>query len=242
MMQNHPNNYFSLAVIVCLIVCLSGCISNINAPTSQELEIAKWHYDRGNYDNNMVTIEKYAQQHYPDAEYILGYSYFYGKGKPINRKLANVYLQRAAQQQYYPALLALKIIADAEKNNMSVVSYAADTSQDIMVKKKLTKSHPIQTTLDHKLIYKINPSFYTVLMVTTIELKQILTIVDSYQLYDGYYIYKYRDEGVIYYGLINGKYQQQQDAKYTINNLPQMMRKWSPRILTFAMIHAKMVV
>ena len=105
--------------------------------------------------------------------------------------------------------------------------------------KKVKQQQAIEaelTGVDHRRIRMFNKNNYTVVMKTADNLADIVKVMDKFELRDGYYVYKNAASGE--FSLINGKYKKRKDAIWAKSLLPSIMKKWSPRIVTFAEIQS----
>ena len=116
-----------LKILPCLIgvLILSGCASNTSQTPFGE---AKTNFDQKNYQNAFAKIQGPASAGNAEAQYALGYMYYYGKGTPVNQALGKQWILKAAQtgnknaQQAYQMILAQEqqITPPAEATNMAL--------------------------------------------------------------------------------------------------------------------------
>lgn len=83
---------------------LAGCVANNN---QSRYEMGKQNFVEGNYRNSFGQLEPMAQRGDPDAQYAIGYMYFYGLGAIQDRNLAYQWMQAAAAQGQPQARQAL---------------------------------------------------------------------------------------------------------------------------------------
>lgn len=93
------------------VIGLSACSQNPQRMRMAELDFAREHY-RLSFNH----AEMPARAGNPDAQYALGYMYYYGKGVIENRKLARYWFHLAANQGHPDAQRALKLIDSNHKN------------------------------------------------------------------------------------------------------------------------------
>jgi TPR repeat protein len=92
---------------------LSGCETTMGpmgpgrAPSFTQ---AKEDFTNHNYAKAFVEVQGPAKAGIPDAQYALGYMYFYGKGVAENHKAAEYWFQKAAAQGQGDAQRALDLI------------------------------------------------------------------------------------------------------------------------------------
>ena len=63
-----------------------------------------------NYRDAFIHLKPEAERGQPDAQYAVGYMYYYGQGVVENRKQAWIWINRAARQGQPDAIVAVKIL------------------------------------------------------------------------------------------------------------------------------------
>lgn len=74
-------------------------------------------------------VRKAAEAGDPDAQYALGYMYYYGKGVPQNKALGESWINKSAAAGQPQAIEAQKILASLSRGNMAVSANPADSRQ-----------------------------------------------------------------------------------------------------------------
>jgi TPR repeat protein len=95
--------FYSIA-LSCLVACAS---------TGSGLREGKANFREGNYSTAFEQLKPLAEQGNADAQYALGYMYYYGKGTPINLPLARKWIKAAAAQGQPDASTALGMLSSA---------------------------------------------------------------------------------------------------------------------------------
>ena len=91
--------------IVCLLSLLTGCVANgIN------LREGIRDFQVQNYRQSFIRLIPEAQKGQPDAQYAVGYMYYYGQGVVEDRKQAWYWITRAAKAGQTDAQSAVKIL------------------------------------------------------------------------------------------------------------------------------------
>ena len=102
---------FLVKILPCItiVLILSSCASNVNkAPFTA----ARANFEQQNYEEAFNKIQGPAKAGNAEAEYALGYMYYYGKGTPVNQELGKKWILKSAQasnrnaQQAYQMILA----------------------------------------------------------------------------------------------------------------------------------------
>ena len=106
-----------MALLALLIIGLSaGCISQ-HSLMAKDYHHAEQNFSAGKYRAAFRQLQAPAKTGNPDAQYALGYLYFYGKVTKINEAEALTWFQSAAENGQHEAIYALKIIDDRQLKN-----------------------------------------------------------------------------------------------------------------------------
>ena len=100
---------------LCLIlfcVLLQACASDFQ---SRQIEEGKASYNRGNFKDAFRELLPLAARGNPHAEYAVGYMYYYGYGPAQDSESGIFWMQKSADQNYEPAVRALKLINQNRK-------------------------------------------------------------------------------------------------------------------------------
>lgn len=92
-----------------------GCASNSHIQ-QQELAIAKANFAVNNYELAFKRLLPLAEQNNSEAQYAIGYLYYYGYGVDRNEERAYYWLRQAAKQQNKQAIKALALLRTAENS------------------------------------------------------------------------------------------------------------------------------
>lgn len=95
-------------IVMILFFGLSACAS-LKAP--QELQAGKMSFEEGDYPKAFHQLLPLAANGNKEAEYAVGYLYYYGYGTPQNVPTGLFWMKRSADQGYEPAKRALATIA-----------------------------------------------------------------------------------------------------------------------------------
>lgn len=99
-----------LTLLSLLVFMQVACIKNPNLSEGIECFRAQ------NYRKAFIFLKPEAQKGQPDAQYAVGYMYYYGQGVVEDRKQAWFWIKRAAEAGQPDALVALKILKHEPKN------------------------------------------------------------------------------------------------------------------------------
>ena len=90
---------------ICILFFLSGC-----ATSTANLREGIRSFQVQNYRQAFVRLKPEADKGQPDAEYAIGYMYYYGQGVVEDRKKAWYWITMAAKAGQLDAIQAVKIL------------------------------------------------------------------------------------------------------------------------------------
>ena len=94
---------------ICLVGLLSGCMSNIN------LQAGIRSFQEQDYRKAFIRLKPEAEKGQRQAEYAVGYMYYYGQGVVEDRDAAMYWITSAARAGQPDAKTALGILQKTEK-------------------------------------------------------------------------------------------------------------------------------
>ena len=96
----------TLVLLLCLSLLLISCSSTNQSPVADARKDNLVH----DYSRSFGKTMKLAVAGNAEAQYALGYMYYYGLGVAKDQDIARVWIIRAANQSYSPAILAMRKI------------------------------------------------------------------------------------------------------------------------------------
>lgn len=96
---------FKSLIFICLIIFLGGCMTH-----RLNLREGIKSFQVQNYRQAFVRLLPEAEAGQPDAQYAVGYMYYYGQGVIENRKKAWYWISRAARAAQPDAVEAMAIL------------------------------------------------------------------------------------------------------------------------------------
>ena len=121
-----------LLLLLLAAVMLTGCATSkkktpiptqpkVTSPaTMSELEQGKRLFQDGYYKRAMEQLLPIAAEGNMEAQYAVGYMYYYGFGAAQDTASGHFWIQRSADQHYEPAAKALAIMQKQEKKGKKV--------------------------------------------------------------------------------------------------------------------------
>lgn len=102
-----------------LFICLTAC-SNLH------LKEGIINFRAQNYRSAFIYLKPEALKGNPDAEYAVGYMYYYGQGVTENRKKAWFWINKAAAAGHPEAVAAAKILSAHNEPRLPPSGYKTD--------------------------------------------------------------------------------------------------------------------
>lgn len=107
-------NHLRYLLILIAVLC-SACVTTekdeAEIETEEQLELAREQFLRKDYESSAITLLPLVRDGNSDAEYSLGYLYYYGLGVPRNINYGRQLIQSSAEQGNERAIEAITLLA-----------------------------------------------------------------------------------------------------------------------------------
>lgn len=98
-------------VILCLVIfALNGCATKQTPYVMSEIAQGQRDFDAGYYKRAMHRLLPLACEGNAEAQYAIGYMYYYGYGVTQDTEVGAIWIKSAAQKGYEPAVKAVRLI------------------------------------------------------------------------------------------------------------------------------------
>lgn len=114
-----------LFILCFLAFSLSGCGTPSSA-TISELQQGKRYFDQGYYKKAMRDLLPLACDGLPDAQYGVGYMYYYGLGVAQDTDVGYFWIKRAAKARYLTAINALEVIDHGKEKEVRIKNFVRE--------------------------------------------------------------------------------------------------------------------
>ena len=108
-----PRWLLNMVMILFLSSSLLACATV--PKQTQAMQRGKYYFDAGYYKSAMRYLLPFAVNGHSDAEYAVGYMYYYGYGVAQDTDVAYFWVKRSADQHYEPAIKALALMKSKKK-------------------------------------------------------------------------------------------------------------------------------
>jgi len=241
----------SMIIVCSLLASCSGL------RMAQELQAGKASFQSGYYKDAFRQLLPLAVKGNPDAQYAVGYMYYYGYGVSEDSESGMFWMTKSAEQHYPPAIKALHLIQHPTAESESFVpvrqSSLYEEHHEKILRQQQYNSIAAPPPLK-KMSYvepKESPPEPPVKIASSIEEKQELTQQEqarkyALQLYGSYHltavkdlqsdlrlkntghIYQTKHEGKDWYVLTFGSFASAHEAQATQKNLPGGLKGMHP--------------
>ncbi len=117
--------------VTIFLLLLSTLLLSCATTQQQQLANARRSYVNHDYTRAVDKLLKLAEAGNSEAQYALGYMYYYGLGIAKDQDIARSWIQKAAQQKYPPAITALHEMTETRPSKYisTVKTNSYNTSQ-----------------------------------------------------------------------------------------------------------------
>ena len=244
---------------IVVILALASCASTTNKDKTP-FGAAKTSYEQAHYEDAFAKIQGPAKAGNADAEYVLGYMYYYGKGTTINQDLGKQWILKSAQagnkkaQQAYQMILAREqqVIPTGHSANISSSELPAAKLKSMPTKmQKISKPHKVTTTnttsqvtamtytgVEQKLL-AYNPKHYTLQLLGASKASYASAYINKYKLGANAHYFHRKLKGKDLYVVVYGNYATRQKALLGLKSLPTAVQALKPWARDMAGIQAQ---
>lgn len=232
---------------------LSACTPT----TAQEMMRGKQAYIAHRYDLSSVHVSRAAKEGDPDAQYAMGYMFYYGKGVPQDYKRGKYWIAKAAAQGQPLAIKALKMINQPEKKPVvttpqPIKVYGTKPKaahKTVTTKRKVVKlpphkyvARPVTKTtkrrpysLAEQALLKLPSSNYTIQLLGSVSPHDVINFIHRYRLTRAA-IYKTKHNGVGWYVVVYGNYRTIPAAVKALHRLPMGIKYRKPWVKSLRVV------
>lgn len=183
-------------------------------------------------------LEQAAEAGDPDAQYALGYMYYYGNGVPQDRQKAGNWIKRASVQGQEQATKALALIGPADTSTQttsptvkpeSTVARTTNAPQTATQGATSAGMAPSDSLLaEEQHILSLPSDYYTVQVLGSYNEKEVAEFIHKYNLKGKAAYYRGDNKGKDWYVVLYGFYPTSAEAKAAIPTLPEGVQKQKP--------------
>ena len=177
------------------------------------------------YNCSVDEVEQAAEQGESDAQYTLGYMYYYGIGTVQDRATAILWIEKAANQGQAEAKEALALLGQARAQGTKVDIFTGQTASS--TKTFSTRQNSSRQIAKYPTTCNSGKGF-TIQMVGSHDIHDVDYFIQTNQLEGKVSVHRETLDGLPWYILAYGNYPSIYSAKDAIKNLPKSLRSLHP--------------
>jgi septal ring-binding cell division protein DamX len=229
---------YILLILICLL--LQSCASTYNA---ERLQGGKVSFMAGDFKSAFHQLLPLAAEGVPQAEYGVGYMYYYGYGVTQDSESGIFWMNKAANAHYPPAIKALAAIQEnnlkqgeapspysSYKGEEKPLSALPPVSQQGHVTVMPEPEKPTVAKTADSVMPDTFPKKYTLQLLGSYDLVSLKSQQTQHNLSDVTYIGQTEHNGRDWYVLTYGKYSSISSAEIARYQLPQKIKDFKPWI------------
>lgn len=211
------------------------------------------------YGCSLDRVETAAESNDSDAEYALGYMYFYGIGTVKDKETAIVWIKRAAEQGQPLAITAMQSIRRTQYPKMGqahLPKTSKNAYQEAIAPKNIPPSinpHQVahsKVTSTPPVVVAKKPSLhhlkalnhhYTLQLMASHDLAIVKGFIKAHQLGKQAGFYQTRFQGNPWYVLIYGDYQSSNAAHNALGHLPASVKAMHPWVKPYQIVQKELL-
>lgn len=203
--------------IIAMCFMLMACASSRMA---EELQAGKSSFQTGDYKQAFHQLLPLAVKGKAEAQYAVGYLYYYGYGVPEDTESGLFWMTKAAEQHYPPAMQAIDLIhqhpieAQSPIPTREAIPYEKRRDE---ILKTMTASPTLKKT-----------AYYSLQLYGSHRLTDVKGLQTALRLKNTGHIYETTYKGKNWYVLTFGNFITAQEAAETQHNLPTDLKNMRP--------------
>lgn len=190
----------------------------------------------------LAELQAKAQQGDADAQYTLGYRYYYGIGVKQNMKTSVAWFRQAGSQGQTQARQALTLIRQADRMDAQGASAgraratarSATPGTSTSARLALSRSHADATSASAA------SGGFTLQLMGTHDKQSLVDFMMANNLQNKATYYRRTIDGQDWYVLVSGRFASQQEAVDAISRLPQTVRSMNPWVKPLGLVKKEM--
>ncbi len=224
----------SLALLACSHSPSSKSSASYSSATSNSACVGNHYLEK--YSCSIDKMEEAAQMGDPDAQYALGYMYYYGINTVQDSNTARMWINKAALQGQPLAKQALSVI----NNTASSPAPAAVVTKKVAVAStvKLAPSG-LPSGLHQAKLLAANPNGYTLQLMASHEPSTLNQMIAGDDLAEKAHIYQAKLNNKPWYMLVYGEYPSVSAAHQALKALPASLRHLHPWIKSIKLVQTE---
>lgn len=223
-----------LGRLLFIVIMSGGLLACASTRLSQELQAGKISFEGGYYKQAFHQLLPIAVQGRSEAQYAVGYMYYYGYGVALDEDTGIFWMRKAAEKHYAPAMTALETLRQqAVETSSERVDGHAIRSQVSLLEMEHAKPKPASDLMLHA-----SPQHhYTLQLFGSRDLASVKMLQAQLKLKHTSYVYHTTHTGKDWYVLTFGHFATAKEAVATTQNLPPELKQLAPWARATDLLH-----
>lgn len=229
-------NIFLLSIIFSGLVACAPALQQNSMTSSQEEKP---------YQFSVEHIKQAAAQGDPDAEYALGYMYYYGRGVTRDSQTALTWINKAATQGQPQAVKALALLqpqktltSGSEQTVPTLEQGAAHAPHPKAIEAGRNLEVPKIFKLTHQSLMRAPSHNYTIQLFGTHSKVESIHFINRHKLQSKAIYYRSIRKGKSWYVVVYGLYPDHMSAERALRKLPKAVRNQHPWVISIGQIRS----
>lgn len=253
-MKNFPLSVLCISAALALTGCATSTSTNSYAHARESFEVQ-------DYKTAFAEVQTPAAEGNAEAEYALGYMYYYGKGTEANQELGKKWIARSAAQGYDTALQAYQMILGREETGSAAVQQTANSISTPTVAANKVTAAPTQTiahlpattptpalvvpektsltsyTAEETALLKISATHYTIQLSVVDSSAAATAFIQAHHLAGQTQVFRRKLNDKVDYVVIDGNFSNRNAATLAIKKLPKKIQALHPWARSYGDVH-----
>jgi len=225
----------SVAVIV--LVLSVGCAPHpaVNPASQRASEACQTNVLLQKFHCSIPEVTKAAEANDADAQYALGYMFYYGINTPADTNTAMLWMRRAAAQAQPQAMQALELLG---AENIKITPKQKLEKQPAQAKNPIASTQPVPKVEKNTGLKQVKPALggYSIQLAASVHFERLKEYVALHHLKGEAGYYQNCIKGTTWYTLIYGHYDSLSAANAALKNLPAALKAQHPWVKSYKLI------
>lgn len=223
-----------IGLVSCLVLLSLSLVACTSPHMSGEVEAGKSAFQAGNYSSAFQRLFPVARDGRPDAQYAIGYMYYYGYGVSQDTSTGLQWMRRSAVQGYPAAIKALDMIEHrdsfAQKPHQSQLkdNYGVTERGDVMNQSKKSPAKKMPSTPAVMTSQNTKSSRYVLQLFGDYKIAAVQDLQKQLHLANDGHVWHTKHLGRDWYILTTGHFDTVASANTAMNSLPTHIKSMHP--------------
>lgn len=213
-----------------------------------DLEVAKRHFENKSFELAISELKNLAAKGEPEAQYMLGYMYFYGQGVDPDREQAYLWFEKAAAKNHRSSQIALSTVYADRANFKKSLKSAKETqitknkssfsstsiSSEAKISSVTKQERNIKQIQSKSAMSNKGIPLYGIQIIGLRDITIIKQIIKDFNIEGTSHYYQTTLNDEPWFILVVGEYASMHEAKNALSSMPAPLKQWGAFIKSYA--------